>query len=105
MRELSIDLWNGLVQQPWLLRAIIGASLGAFLFVVVPPLIGIKAATGAKGGDGGSAQVGGRGVAIGGAGGQVVGKGPAGLGGAGGSASVGGSGKAIGGAGGQVADR
>src|SRR6516164_9699979 len=42
MREILIDLWNGLVQQPWSLRAVIGALLGAFLFVVVPPLIGKK---------------------------------------------------------------
>jgi hypothetical protein len=106
MREFLIDLWNGLVQQPWLLRAVIGALLGAFLFVVVPPLIGKKEVAAAKGGDGGSAQVGGKGLAVGGVGGQVAGKNAHGQGGAGGgTASVGGSGTAIGGSGGQVTGR
>jgi hypothetical protein len=105
MREFLIDLWNGLVQQPWALRAVIGALLGAFLFVVVPHLIGKKEVAAAKGGDGGSAQVGGKGSAVGGAGGQVAGKNVHGQGGPGGAASVGGSGTAIGGSGGQVTDR
>jgi hypothetical protein len=110
MQEFLVDLWNGLVQQPWSLRAVIGACLGAFLFVVVPPLIGKKQdrekeVAAPKGGDGGSAQVGGKGLAKGGSGGQVAGKNAYGQGGAGGAASVGGSGTAIGGPGGQVTDR
>jgi hypothetical protein len=100
-----LDLWNGLVQQPWLVRAVIGALLGAFLFVVVPPLVGKKEVAAAKGGSGGSAQVGGEGLAVGGAGGQIRGKNANGQGGAGGAARVGGSGTAIGGSGGQVTDR
>jgi hypothetical protein len=84
---------------------VIGALLGAFLFVVAPPLIGKKGIAAAKGGDGGSAQVGGEGLAVGGAGGQVAGKNASGQGGAGGAASVGGSGTAIGGSGGRVTDR
>ncbi len=47
-----------MVQQPWSLRALIGAVLGVFLFVVVPPLVGKKEVTVAKGGDGGGAEVG-----------------------------------------------
>lgn len=105
MREFVIDLWNGLVQQPWTIRAVIGALFGAFLFIVVPPLVGKKGAVLAKGGDGGSAHVGGEGLAVGGAGGQVGGKSAHGQGGAGGAASVGGNGTALGGSGGQVTDR
>jgi hypothetical protein len=68
------DLWNGLAQQPWWLRGVIGAVFGALVLVVVPPLIGKKEVAAAKGGDGGSAQVGGKGTAIGGAGGEVAGR-------------------------------
>ena len=102
MGSFFVDLWNGLVQQPWSLRALIGAVLGVFIFVVVPPLVGKKEVTVAKGGDGGGAQVGGNGTAVGGDAGQVAGKNAHGQGGAGGTARVGGSGTAIGGSGGQV---
>ena len=105
MGEFLLDFWNGLVQQPWSLRALIGAVLGAFLFVVVPPLVGKKVVAVARGGDGGSAQVGGDGSAVGGNAGQVAGRSAHGQGGAGGTARVGGSGTAIGGSGGQVTDR
>jgi hypothetical protein len=105
MGGFLLDLWNGLVQLPWSLRAAIGAFLGAFLLVVVPPLVGKKEVATAKGGDGGNAQVGGEGLAVGGAGGQVAGKNAHGQGGAGGAARVGGNGTAIGGSGGQVTDR
>jgi len=105
MRDLLFDLWNGLVQQPWALRAVIGAVAGAFLLIVVPPLIGKKEAGFTKGGAGGNAQVEGGGIAVGGAGGQVAGKDVRGQGGAGGAASVSGSGTAIGGSGGSVTNR
>jgi hypothetical protein len=76
-----------------------------FFFVVVPHLAGkIEVAT-AKGGEGGSARVGGDGTAIGGAAGRITGEKASGQGGAGGSASVGGNGTAIGGAGGGVSER
>jgi len=86
--QFLIDVWNGLVQQPWTIRAVIGAFLGAFLFIAVPPLVGKKAVGVAKGGAGGSAEVAGKGSAIGGSGGQVVGKDARGEGGAGGAARV-----------------
>jgi hypothetical protein len=105
MREFLVDFWNGLVQQPWLVRAVIGAVLGALLFIVVPPLVGKMQLAAAKGGAGGSAEVGGEGLAAGGAGGQVAGKNAHGQGGAGGAARVGGSGTAIGGSGGKVTGR
>jgi hypothetical protein len=105
MGGFVLDLWNGLVQQPWLVRAVIGALLGAFIFVAAPPLVGKKEVAGAKGGEGGSALVGGEGLAVGGPGGQIAGKNVHGQGGTGGAARVGGSGTAIGGAGGQVTDR
>jgi hypothetical protein len=104
MPSILIDLWNGLVQQSWPLRAVIGAFLGAFIFIVAPPLIGKKEVTHTKGGDGGSSAVGGEGLAVGGTGGSVAGKNAHGQGGAGGAASVGGSGTAIGGSGGKVSD-
>lgn len=105
MQGFLLDLWNGLVQQPWLVRAAIGAVLGAIVFVVVPPLVGKKGVTTAIGGDGGSAEIGRDGLAVGGVGRQVAGQDAHGQGGAGGAARVGGKGVAIGGAGGRVADR
>jgi hypothetical protein len=99
-----LDFWNGLVSQPWLIRAAIGAVFGAVLFVVVPPLVGKKETSVARGGDGGIAEVGGDGRAVGGSGGRVIGK-DGGQGGAGGAAKVRGSGTAIGGSGGHVTDR
>ncbi|WP_338687777.1 hypothetical protein [Bradyrhizobium sp. 26S5] len=97
------EIWTGLVQQPWLIRMLIGAIVGGFLFVVVPAITGIKSnPTG--GGAGGSAKVVGSGTAIGGKGG---GGGPNGPGGAGGAAEVNGDGFALGGEGGEAgqADR
>jgi hypothetical protein len=67
-----LDLMNGLAQQSWMMRGLIGAVLGAFLFIVVPPLFPKKDAhPQIKAGDGGSASVRGSGTAIGGAGGSV----------------------------------
>jgi hypothetical protein len=63
-----------------------------------------EVATPAKGGDGGSAQVGRNGLAEAGAGGKVIGKNARGQGGSGGAASVGGRGTAIGGPGGDVVE-
>jgi hypothetical protein len=67
------DLMNGLAQWPWALRGLIGALLGGFLFIWVPPLFPKKETHPAiKAGDGGSASVHGSGTAIGGAGGSVT---------------------------------
>jgi hypothetical protein len=96
------EIWVGLVQQSWLIRMLIGAIVGGFLFVVIPAITGSKGPTG--GGAGGSAKVGGSGTAIGGKGG---GGGLIGPGGAGGAAEVNGDGFALGGEGGEAgqADR
>lgn len=92
------DVWSGLQQQVWWIRFAIGAIAGGFLFVVIPAIVAPKPLPG-QGGAGGSAHVGGSGMAIGGRGG---GGGPGGAGGAGGGGSVAGDGVVIGGDGGEA---
>lgn len=104
MFNFVVHSWNWIALQDWWQRGIIGALLGAVIFIIVPAAISFasKKEPSAIGGKGGSGIiVGGGGTIVGGRGGDAFQSG--GRGGEGGSGSIsGGNGLIVGGDGGNT---